>query len=162
MIEIEDPQIDDTPHWSNERDESSRGDTKKAVYGTALVVFLLPVLYGTGLLSSGYRSKHITYSGFSSTDSGTSIGSRTVHLREGQTFVVNYSAEIEKGDFNIFVKKAFAPLDAPAEHAVKLVRNGQGRLKIPIRETALYTIYTYGSPRGGGYDITYTLSWRPE
>lgn len=162
MIEVEETRFGETRSRPGQGEGFTENGNRKAFYGTALVLFLLPILYGSGLLSSGYESKHIAYGGFASTDSGTEIGSRTVHLRQGQTFVVNYEAEIEKGGLAVRVAKSFARLDAPDEDAVSLVRSGKGQLRIPVRETAFYTVYIYGSPRGDGYDVTYTVSWGPE
>jgi hypothetical protein len=128
--------------------------------GVALLLFV--GLYAAGLFHRGYESKRIAFSGFSRVESGRGFGARTMHLRQGQTLVVRYDADIRHGDLRVWLKKRFEPLADVPDGSATITSSGTGQLRIPIRESALYHLTIRGTPDRSGYDLTYTLSWRVE
>jgi hypothetical protein len=129
--------------------------------GGGALLLLVP-LYAAGLFHRGYESKSIAFSGFSRVESGRSFGARTMHLRQGQTLVVQYDVDIRHGDLRVWLNKRFQPLaDVPGGSAT-ITSSGAGELRFPIREWALYHLTIRGTPDRSGYDLSYTLSWRVE
>jgi hypothetical protein len=126
------------------------------------VLLLLIALYAAGLFHRGYESKSIAFSGITRVQSGHGFGARTMYLRQGQSLVVRYEADIRHGDLRVWLNKRFEPLTDVPDGSATVTSSGTGQLPVPIRESALYHLTIRGTPDRNGYDISYTLSWRVE
>ena len=133
---------------------------KIVVAGAAAVLFLF--LLFSGLLSRGYESKTIRFSGISRSSQGSGFGSKRVFLRKGQTFTVRYEAEIERGGLHVRVRPYWASPRAPATREVRLRQSGSGELRVPVPDTGVYEVWIRGLPDRDGYDVSYTVSWKTQ
>jgi hypothetical protein len=118
--------------------------------GGALLLFV--ALYVAGLFHRGYESKSLAFSGVSRVESGRSFGARTMHLRQGQTLVVRYDADIRHGGLRVWLNKRFDPLADVPDGSTTIKSSGTGQLRFPIRESALYHLTIRGTPDRSGYD----------
>lgn len=126
----------------------------------ACVMVFLGTGYGLGLFQTlGYEKRNITFSGFASgTGSGGGFGLKEMLFFEGQTAFVEYDVEIRAGAFRLVIDKYLAGLDSP-RHTEEITSSGSGEATFRIPETGIYSFRFTGSPRGNGYDLSYTVSW---
>lgn len=93
---------------------------------------------------------HIAYS--YTTFTGTEEGTQS--LSSGQTLVVSYEAQVEKGTLTIHVA---GPDGEMVEEAV-LEESGSGTLEVTAPEEGTYGIVVRGEDAGGSFDVTWTTS----
>ncbi|WP_447970426.1 hypothetical protein [Nitrospira sp. M1] len=139
---------------------------------TCLFVILVPLLllgvplgYQAGMLETlGYESKSIKGSGFTSTQSGMSLGVKTMYFLKGQTVFVDYDANVKAGSLWIKFYNVTSMLDADAWDRHKVESTGKGTASFAVEKSGWYRLAWDGtvlgqSPAGSGYDIDYTLTW---
>jgi hypothetical protein len=134
---------------------------KKVVFGGLFVVVFFFLTF-SGLLSRGFESKTIRFSGVSRTSYGTGLGFKVMFLRAGQVFTADYDTQLKRGGMLIWFRKAYDPPGSQALSRVKVSQSGSGQIRVPIPETGLYRLMITGTPDGDGYDLSYDLSWRAE
>ena len=133
-----------------------------------LIPFLLlgvPIGYQAGMLETlGYESKSIKGGGFTSTQSGSSLGLKTMYFFKGQTVFVDYEAEVKAGSLWIKFYGLTSMLDADTWLRHKVESTKKGTATFVVEESGWYRLDWEGtvlgeSPAGSGYDIDYTLTW---
>jgi hypothetical protein len=132
----------------------------------AAVVALILVAYPAGLIETlGYESKHKRYGGgFTSDESGFSLGLNYFYFMAGQEFFAEYEADIDAGAFVIRVMKGWGEIGNKPHFRHRVTADKKGRVRFPIRESGLYAIDFDGSVLGAsrsgkGYDVTYSVRW---
>ena len=126
----------------------------------ACVLVFMATGYAIGLFTTlGYESRSIKFVGYGTNSrSGGGLGLKRMLFFEGQTFFAEYDAEIREGALRVGILKASSAPGGP--HHVKIVSSdGAGDTTYRIPETGLYSIFFNGSPRGNGYDISYSVRW---
>ena len=139
---------------------------------TWLLFILIPLLllgvptgYQAGMLETlGYESKSIKGGGFTSTQSGSSLGLKTMYFFKGQTVFVDYEVEVTAGSLWIKFYSLTSMLDADAWLRHKVESTKKGTATFVVEESGWYRLDWEGSvlgksPAGSGYDIDYTLIW---
>ena len=139
---------------------------------TWLLVILIPALvigvplgYQTGMFETlGYESRTIEGGGFSSTQSGYSLGLKTMYFFKGQTVFVDYDAKVNAGSLWIRFFNLKLMLDADSWIWHRVESTGKGRATFAVEKSGWYQLTWEGtvlgkSPAGSGYDIDYTLTW---
>ena len=116
--------------------------------------------YAIGLIQTlGYENRRITFSGFASgTGSGGGLGLKEMLFFKGQTAFVDYDVEIREGAFRLVIDKYLAGMDSP-RHTQEITSSGSGEAAFVIPETGIYSFRFSGSPRGNGYDLSYSVRW---
>ncbi len=131
----------------------------------SLLLIGVPLGYQTGMFETlGYESKSIKGGGFTSTQSGVSLGVTTMYFFKGQTVFVDYDAEVNAGSLWIKFYNVASMLDADAWLRHKVESTGTGTASFAVEESGWYRLDWDGtvlgkSPAGSGYDIDYTLTW---
>src|SRR6185295_14021818 len=135
--------------------------SRRSIIAFVAIACLAVVLgYATGLLETlGYESKTIDGRGFGRSASGLSLGVKTVYLRAGSAFLVDYDAHVDTGALYVALLKCWAPGEDKTlfHHHVKETSSGQ--LVVPINQSGWYTAIFDGSvlgnsPPGTGYDLS--------
>lgn len=106
---------------------------RRWLIGSGAAAMLFVAMYVAGLFHRGYESKRIAFSGASRIESGRGFGATTMHLRRGQSLVLQYDAEIEHGGLTVRLTKRFAPLAAVPGGAKTIDRSGSGQLRVAPR-----------------------------
>jgi hypothetical protein len=120
--------------------------------------------YATGLLETlGYESQTVR-GGFGRTTRGLSVGTKTMYLRAGHAFFVDYDAHVDTGALYIALTKCWAPGEEKTRFSHHVKETSSGQLVFPITESGWYEAIFDGSvlghsPPGSGYDVSYTLRW---
>ena len=121
--------------------------------------------YAAGLLETfGYESRTVRGGGFSHSSQGLSLGTKTMYLRKGQAFFVNYDVQVNTGSFRIALLKVWAPGEAKTRFSHQLQETSSGELAFPITESGWYdaafdgSVLGHSSP-GSGYDVSYSVRW---
>lgn len=137
----------------------SRATGPIALIGACALVFVATG-YAIGLFQTlGYEKHSITFSGFASgTSSGGGFGLKTMLFFKGQTAFVDYDVEIREGAFRLVIDKYLGGMDSP-RHTEEITASGSGEATFLIPETGVYAFRFNGSPRGNGYDLTYSVRW---
>lgn len=133
---------------------------------------LVPVLctavalgYSTGLLETlGYESRTLDGRGFGRSASGLSVGVKTVYLRAGSAFFVDYDAHVDTGALVVGLFKCWAPGEDKTRFYHHIKETSSGQLVVPIHESGWYSAVFDGSvlgnsPPGSGYHVSYTVRW---
>ena len=121
--------------------------------------------YATGLLETlGYESQTLDGRGLGRSGSGLSLGVKTVYLRAGSAFFVDYDAHVDAGALYVALLKCWAPGEDKTlfHHHVKETSSGQ--FVVPITQSGWYSAIIDGSvlgnsPPGSGYHLSYTVRW---
>jgi len=155
-----------------DRDENTIKVGQRINGPTWLLFILVPLLllgvplgYQTGMLETlGYESKTVKGGGFTSTQSGMSLGLTTMYFFKGQTVFVDYEAEVKAGSLWIRFYSLRSMLDADAWLRHKVESTEKGTAIFAVKESGWYRLDWEGtvlgkSPPGSGYDIDYTLTW---
>ena len=130
-----------------------------------LLLLGIPLGYQIGIFETlGYESKTIKGGGFTSTQSGSSLGLTTMYFFKGQTVFVDYEAEVKAGSLGIRFYRLTSMLDADAWLRHKVESTGKATATFAVKESGWYRLDWEGtvlgkSPAGSGYDIDYTLTW---
>ena len=130
-----------------------------------LLLLGVPLGYQTGMIETlGYESKSIKGGGFTSTQSGISLGVTTMYFFKGQTVFVDYEAEVKAGSLWIKFYNLTSMLDTDAWLRHKVESTEKGTAIFAVEESGWYRLDWDGtvlgkSPAGSGYDIDYTLTW---
>jgi hypothetical protein len=116
--------------------------------------------YAIGLIQTlGFENRRITFSGFASgTGGGGGFGLKTMLFFKGQTAFVDYDVEIREGAFRLVIDKYLGGMESP-RHTEEISSSGSGEAAFPIPETGVYSFRFDGSPRGNGYDLSYSVRW---
>jgi len=130
-----------------------------------LLLLGIPLGYQTGMFETlGYESKSIKGGGFTSNQTGTSLGIKTMYFFKGQTVFVDYEAEVKAGSLWIRFYSLTSMLDAGTWLRHKVESTAKGTATFAVEESGWYRLDWDGtvlgkSPAGSGYDIDYTLTW---
>ena len=89
---------------------------------------------------------------------GIDVGLESFLFFEGQEIVIEYDAVIRTGSLWFYV---FQPFDGEFGKGKSnyITQTGKGVWTHPIDETGYYKISIDASPRGNGYDLSYTVKW---
>lgn len=134
---------------------------KKYIFG-GMGLVVISVLILTGVASRGYESKTIQFFGVGSASQGTSLGFKQLLLRQGQTLVIDYDLDIERGGLHVHLMNYRDPPGSGNTDLHRITQSGEGQLRIPVEETGLYRLLIRGAPDGTGYHLTYTVYWKTE
>jgi hypothetical protein len=121
--------------------------------------------YATGVLQTlGYESQSVSFGGLSRTESGLSVGLKTVYLRQGGSFFVDFDAQVNTGALYIALFKVWAPGEDKTRFSHHVKETSSGQLVTPITESGWYNVVFDGSvlgnsPAGSGYNLSYTVRW---
>lgn len=141
---------------------------RKAVVAIAMIVPILLAValgYQTGVLQTlGYESKVKTSGGLSSSDSGLSLGCKSLYLSAGTVFFARYDVEVKVGSLNIQLIKSWGQIGKKPHFRHRVEETSQGELTFHITESGWYKANFDGSvlgrsPPGSGYDVDYTVRW---
>ena len=130
-----------------------------------LLLLGVPLGYQTGMFETlGYESKSIQGGGFTSNQTGLSLGLKTMYFFKGQTVFVDYDAEVNAGSLRISFYNLASMLDADAWLRHKVESTEKSTASFTVEESGWYRLDWDGSvlgnsPAGSGYDIDYTLTW---
>jgi hypothetical protein len=100
----------------------------------------------------------------SSSESGLSFGLKTIYLRQGSAFFVDYETQVNTGALYVGLFKAWAPGEDKARLSHHVKETSSGQLVVPISESGWYHVVFDGSvlgnsPAGSGYHLSYTVRW---
>jgi hypothetical protein len=121
--------------------------------------------YASGVLQTlGYESQSVSFHRLRSSESGYSVGPKTVYLRRGSSFFVDYDAHVSTGALHVALYKVWAPGEEKMRLSHHVKETGGGQLVVPISESGWYRAIFGGSvlgnsPAGSGYDLSYTVRW---
>ncbi len=141
---------------------------KKTVVAVAIIVPILLAValgYRTGVLQTfGYESKEKSSRGLSSSESGLSLGFKSLYLAAGTVFFADYDVEVKAGSFNIQLIKSSGEIGKKPHFHHQVEQTSQGELTFHITESGWYDADFDGSvlglsPPGSGYDVHYTVRW---
>ena len=141
------------------------GPTWPLVLLIPILLIFIPLGYQAGILDTlGYESKTLQGGGFTSTQSGYSLGLKTMYFRQGQTVFAEYDAEITAGSLLVRLYNYENVLDADSHFRHRLESTGKGNVTFVVEESGWYRLVFEGSvlgnsPPGSGYDIDYTVKW---
>jgi hypothetical protein len=121
--------------------------------------------YATGVLQTlGYESQAVSFQHLSRSESGLSVGLKTIYLRQGSSFFVDYDAQVNTGALYVALYKAWAPGEDKMRLSHYVKETSSGQLVVPITESGWYSAIFDGSvlgnsPAGSGYNLSYTVRW---
>jgi hypothetical protein len=92
---------------------------------------------------------------------GWALGPKTVYLRRGQTFTVNYEADIKRGNLHFYLDRGWYGFSGGAAGAHTLHAGGKGQYKAVINSDGWYrlTISTGGEAADLDYFATWYATW---
>ena len=138
---------------------------KRAIWGSAIsltAAAIFAVLYFQGIIWAGAESYEVNFTGGTASSSrcGWRCGSRSLYIREDQTFTASYEAQIRTGSLHFQLINTAAPFGKGTVGS-KIVRSsGKGEFTVHVAEAGWYRLRVEPSPEGRGYDIEYSAHWR--
>ena len=89
---------------------------------------------------------------------GWTLGPKTVYLRRGQTFVVNYEADIKRGSLHFRLDRGWYGGNNGSAGAHAVHASGSGQFKAAILSDGWYRL-TISGRADGGCDLDYFATW---
>lgn len=104
----------------------------RSVIGILIGCALLGILWKFGLLSRGFDKRRVTFASFTSTSRGVGFGPKTIYATAGQTISVQYSAQVTRGYFRIWIRQAGLATLGPVEASTGNLRSGAGNFQFVV------------------------------
>jgi hypothetical protein len=89
---------------------------------------------------------------------GWTLGPKTVNLRRGQTFIVNYEADIKRGSLHFRVDRGWYGVSNGSIGAHAVHASGSEQFKAAIPSDGWYRL-TISGRADGGCDLDYFAKW---